>query len=166
MAYQEITGDLIKLANQGQFNVITHGCNCFCVMGAGIAPQMAKAYGCDGFPLEASHFRGNISKLGQIEYHKVKVNEDKDDLWVVNSYTQYGLGTNHNDGTKQPLDYEALTLCLRKINKIFKGLKVGLPQIGAGLAGGDWNVIKQIIETELKDCETTVVIYDKNVIKK
>jgi len=28
----------------------------------------------------------------------------------------------------------------------YKGMKIGLPLIGAGLAGGDWNVIEKIIE--------------------
>ena len=37
-----VDGDLIKLAKQGRFDVIVHGCNCFCQMGAGIAPQMAE----------------------------------------------------------------------------------------------------------------------------
>jgi hypothetical protein len=32
------------------------------------------------------------------------------------------------------LDYEALALCLRKINHTFKGKHVGLPQIGCGIA--------------------------------
>jgi O-acetyl-ADP-ribose deacetylase (regulator of RNase III) len=35
-----VDGDLIKLALKGEFDVIVHGCNCFCQMGAGIAPQM------------------------------------------------------------------------------------------------------------------------------
>ena len=35
----------------------------------------------------------------------------------------------------------------------------GIAAIGAGLAGGDWNRIKAIIQTELKDCDVTVVIY-------
>jgi O-acetyl-ADP-ribose deacetylase (regulator of RNase III) len=36
-----------------------------------------------------------------------------------------------------------------------------MPKIGAGLAGGDWNRIKKIIQTELKDCKVTIVIYNK-----
>ena len=30
-------GDLIEMAVCGDFNLIAHGCNCFCTMGAGIA---------------------------------------------------------------------------------------------------------------------------------
>mgnify|MGYP001795501660 FL=1 len=32
-----IKGDLVKLAIKGEFDLIIHGCNCFCTMGAGIA---------------------------------------------------------------------------------------------------------------------------------
>lgn len=32
-----IKGDLVQLAKQGEFDLIVHGCNCFCTMGKGIA---------------------------------------------------------------------------------------------------------------------------------
>ena len=56
------------------------------------------------------------------------------------------------------LDYDALRLCLRKINFQFKGLRIGLPKIGAGRAGGDYEKIKQIIIEELVDMDITIVI--------
>jgi O-acetyl-ADP-ribose deacetylase (regulator of RNase III) len=133
-------------------------------MRAGIAPQMAKAFGCDKFPLEIGMgARGDYNKLGQIDW---KVNtymgeNGEFDLAVVNSYSQYGFGLNHEGGTARPLDYDALRLCMRKINHKFKGRHVGLPKIGCGLAGGSWEIIKVIIQEELKDCKVTVVIYDK-----
>jgi O-acetyl-ADP-ribose deacetylase (regulator of RNase III) len=171
MRYSEINGDLITLANAGTFEVITHGCNCHCTMGAGIAPQMAKAFRCDTFEMEDEEHKGDINKLGTIDYELLyfsnwdkkfqKYPDDGDQilykLYVVNSYTQYNYGTD-----SRPLDYDALTLCLRKINFTFKGKHIGLPQIGAGLAGGNWNRIQSIIQQELKDCRVTVVIYKKD----
>jgi O-acetyl-ADP-ribose deacetylase (regulator of RNase III) len=166
--YQEIKGDLIELAKQGNFDVIAHGCNCMSHMGAGIAPQMAKAFGANQFEME--QWGPTIEKLGNIDHDtvvlgenaiwslsKCKNNRNEPELTVVNAYTQYHYG--HKFGP--PLDYEALTLCLRKMNLVFKGKRIGLPQIGAGLAGGDWGRIKEIIQRELKDCDVTVVIYDK-----
>jgi O-acetyl-ADP-ribose deacetylase (regulator of RNase III) len=174
--YNEVYGDLIKLAKEGKFAVITHGCNCFCQMGAGIAPQMVESFDCDLFDLEYDEFKGDINKLGQIEYKELKeyiykngqANEWKEFLWdidsakpsgkkliVINSYTQYRYGRGLH------LDYDALVLCLRKINHTFKGKHIGLPQIGCGLAGGDWNRVKEIIKKELKDCKVTVVIFKK-----
>jgi O-acetyl-ADP-ribose deacetylase (regulator of RNase III) len=176
MAYKEVHGDLIQLAHEFMFDVITHGCNCHCTMGAGIAPQMAKAFGCDTFKKESEEYKGDINKLGTIDYEllffsswdqKYERYPDEGDkilhkMYVVNSYSQYNYGANHADGVARPLDYEALTLCLRKINSIFKGQRIGLPQIGAGLAGGNWNRIQAIIQQELKDCDVTVVIYKKS----
>jgi len=186
--YNEIKGDLIELAKEGKFDVIAHGTNCFCTMGSGIAPQMAKAFGCDRFPLELketfhidaddqetyipTNNWGNINKLGQIDYEHIHLNTTtgrilmgyslpKPDSIItftaVNAYTQYDYS--HKNG--KPVDYEAITLCMRKMNHVFKGKHIGLPMISAGLAGGDWERIKTIIQTELKDCDVTIVIYDK-----
>lgn len=162
--YKEIVGNLITLAKQGEFDVIAHGCNCFCTMGAGIAPQMAMAFYCDEFPLEGDEWSGDINKLGQIDWEEFLIDEDKE-LIVVNAYTQYGFGRNHKNGTIAPVDYEAITLCMRKMNHVFQGKHIGLPQIGAGLAGGDWERIKNIIQTELYNCDVTVVIFDQNIKK-
>jgi O-acetyl-ADP-ribose deacetylase (regulator of RNase III) len=176
MKYNEIHGDLIQIAHQFKFDVITHGCNCHCTMGAGIAPQMAKAFGCNTFKMEGHEYKGDINKLGTIDYELLHFSAwdqrfqrypDEGDeilhkMYVVNSYSQYNYGANHADGVARPLDYEALTLCLRKINKIFSGKKIGLPQIGSGLAGGNWNRIQSIIQQELRDCDVTVVIYKKS----
>jgi O-acetyl-ADP-ribose deacetylase (regulator of RNase III) len=175
---RNIYGDLIELAKQGHFDVVTHGCNCFCTMGAGIAPQMARAFGCDRFPMEDPKYRGDINKLGTIDYQSqlitpvmkplkiLGVEVESPDfgghpIIVVNSYTQYRYGANHADGDKRPVDYDAITMCMRKINHLFKGKTIGLPKIGAGLAGGDWEVIKGIILRELKDMEVIIVNYKK-----
>ena len=125
------------------------------IMSAGIAPHMARAFGCDQFPLEDVLTRGDINKLGQIEFKEVAISPERS-VTVVNSYTQYVPTV-----AFKPLDYEALTLCLRKINHRFRGQHIGLPKIGAGLAGGDWERIRVIIQTELKDCDVTVVMLNK-----
>ena len=46
---------------------------------------------------------------------------------------------------------------MRKINHNYRNKRIGLPLIGAGLAGGDWNRIKKIIEKELCDMDVTIV---------
>ena len=172
-----IKGDLIELTLQGKFDVIAHGCNCFCTMGAGIAVAMKETFGCDTFELEDLKCKRDINKLGTIDYEyrttllpATKINVKKMDfVWrqgyhfaVINAYTQYSYGKNHVDGTDKPIDYSAITLCMRKINHMFRGATIGLPKIGAGLAGGDWDLISRIIETELKDLKQVIVVeYDK-----
>lgn len=169
--YKEIQGNLITLAKEGKFDVIAHGCNCFCRMKRGIAPQMAEAFGCDSFPLESKKFEGDINKLGQIDCLLIYDKTLDKQYTVINAYTQYQWGTQ-----LKPFDYEAFTLCMRKINNIFKGKNIGLPQIGSHLAGGIWSEedlsheerenllinfkdIKTIIKDELKDCKITIVIF-------
>jgi len=169
--YSEVEGNIITLALEGKFHVIAHGCNCLSTMGAGLAPQMAKAFGCDKFKMEMSG--PDVNKLGCVDYEtfgisngrvwntRLDENVNKDpEITVVNAYTQYKYGRNRSDGVSRPIDYEALALCMRKMNTVFKGLHIGLPQIGAGLAGGDWNRIKGIIMEELTDCRVTVVIFN------
>ena len=150
--FSTVNGDLIALAQSGQFDAIAHGCNCFCSMGAGIALQMAKAFNADDFSLEDPIHRGDIDKLGRIECHPIPIGEDESVL-VINCYTQFNPGAD--------LDYIALTLCMRKINRCFTGKTIGLPMIGAGIAGGDWEKIEAIIRAELKDCNTVIVKYNK-----
>ena len=160
MKYQEIEGNLITTALEGKFNVIAHGCNCFCLQRAGIAKQMAEIFNTDDLMWEDEKFKGRINKLGMIDYQRIEISSglivDKKEpeegtLTVVNAYTQYRPGKN--------LDCEALILCLRKMNHEFKGKHIGLPQIGCGIAGGDWDIVKEIIKKELKNCDVTIVVY-------
>ena len=153
ITYQK--GDLISLAKQGEFDVVVHGCNCFCRMKRGIAPQMAKAFGCDRFPLEGPKFEGDKAKLGQIEYQRVILSTDKE-LVVVNAYTQFHWNAPSPFGI--PLDYDALRSCFIKVNDAFQGKKVGIPKIGAGLAGGDWQKVESILEEVCGDLGELVVV--------
>lgn len=178
-SYKEVEGNIIHLANESKFDVVVQGNNCFCTQGAGLAPQFVKAFSSDKFQMEAPEHRGDINKLGTIDYERqyyerqgkdnfkwVKYPDDdgrwcKHSMTIVNAYTQYNYGGNHSDGDLRPVDYEAITLVMRKMNKIFKGLEIGLPLIGCGLAGGDWVIVKEIIQKELKDCNITVVKFKK-----
>ena len=188
---KEVEGDLIKLALEGKFDVIAHGCNCFCLQGAGIAKQMSKVFltnvgDYNWYSLESNDYKGDVNKLGQIQdekffvymnehdhnipyNHKVSIMQNYETagkgcnhggeivnnlLYVVNAYTQYQPGAN--------LDYVSLKMCMKKINYVFKGKHVGLPMIGCGIAGGDWEKVKGIIDKELVDCSVTIVKFNNN----
>lgn len=150
--YKEVQGDLIKMANLGEFDVIAHGCNCFNMQGAGIALAMAKSFRTDELKLEKLKFKGSKEKLGTIDMAKRRSLSGKD-LWVVNAYTQYHPG--------KDLRIEALRKCMQEINKTFPGKHIGLPLIGCGIAGGNWKEVSLIIKEELKDMNVTIVIYNK-----
>lgn len=154
-SYKEVEGDLFQLAEMGHFHVVAHQTNCFCLQGAGISGQFALKFDTDNpdiFLLERAFTRGDINKLGQIQYLYNDLLIDKVPS-IVNMYGQYRPGAN--------TDYVALRLCLKKLNYIFKGKKIGLPQIGCGIGGGSWDEVSKIIKEELIDCDVTVVIYNK-----
>jgi O-acetyl-ADP-ribose deacetylase (regulator of RNase III) len=119
-------------------------------MGAGIAKEIKERIP-EACEADQKTLRGDIKKLGN--FVGVRVNG----IIVLNCYTQFRYGKNHEDGNKKPVDYEAITLCLRKINHILPGKSIGLPLIGCGLAGGDWTIVEKIIEKELKDMVVTIV---------
>jgi len=169
--YKEIEGDLIEFSYNGKFDVICQGNNCYNSQGAGIALQFVKHFKTDTFTMERSG-KGDINKLGQIDYELLYFSNwdrrfekyiDEGDkilysLYVVNCYTQYHYGKKFG----VPLDYDAITLCMRKINYKFNGKRIGLPIIGCGLASGDFNIVREIIIKELKDCDVTVVKLKKD----
>ena len=139
-------GDLVRDA--GDFDVIVHGCNCFCTMGAGIAKQIKKAFP-KAYQADQNTICGDQTKLGTITYYQNKKNPI-----VVNAYTQFDFGRSNINA-----DYDAIRQCMKRIKLQFSGMKIGLPKIGAGLAGGDWEIIETIINEELDGEDVTVVLF-------
>ena len=144
-----IKGDLIKLALEGKFDVIVHGCNCFCTMGAGIAKaiksEFPKAYEAD-----CKTEKDSKDKLGTYSYATIEKNENK--ITVINAYTQHDY---KSPGIKA--DYDAIRSVFKKLKSNYSGKRIGYPKIGAGLAGGDWKLISKIIDEELTNEDHTLV---------
>lgn len=159
LAYMK--GDLVTLGKQHVFDVVAHGCNCFCTQRNGVAKHFDANFATANhnlYRLEAQRFRGDINKLGTLEAREFPTVREEDEskmLTVVNLYTQYRFGTD-----QMHADYDAIRLCMRKLNHIFKGKHIGLPKLGSGLAGGDWMIIERIIRQELKDCTVTIVEFE------
>lgn len=143
-----IDGDLVRDAEN--YEVIAHCCNCFCTMGAGIAPQIKHKFP-EAYEADCKTQSGDESKLGTITY-----TENTTPI-VVNLYGQFDY-TGRRSG-KMDLDYDALRSALKAMREKFTGKTFGLPMIGAGLAGGDWNVIEAIIEEEMRGEYVTIVRY-------
>ena len=148
-----IKGDLVQLAKNGEFDVIIHGCNCFCTMGAGIAKTIKDIFP-EAYKADLNTKKGDRSKLGNISW--VKAETKHGSLIIVNGYTQYDW-----KGKGRKADYEAIRNVFIKVKNQFTGLRIGYPAIGAGLAGGDWQKISEIIEEELNDEHHTFVQYQK-----
>jgi len=146
-----IEGDLIELALRGEFDVIIHGCNCFCNMGAGIAATIKYAFP-EAYQADLKTLKGDKAKLGTFSDALVK--RDDYEITIINAYSQY-----HWRGRGVKADYVGMQKIFSEIQKRFSGKRIGYPLIGAGLAGGDWNVISLIIDRELEGEDHTLVKY-------
>ncbi len=144
-----LKGDLIELALAGSFDVIVHGCNCFCTMGAGIAKSIREIFP-EAWEADLATTAGDKAKLGTFTMASVKRNGHE--LTIVNAYTQYGYA-----GPGRLADYDAVRRVFASLKQNFSGRRFGYPKIGAGLAKGDWNMIRNIIDEEL-DGENHVLV--------
>lgn len=176
--FTEIKGNIILEALSGNYDAVCQGVNCFSAQASGLAPQMVKAFGTDKFNMEDDWYKGDINKLGTIDYQTGKVFDGRFEwaksnnifdgcLIIINAYTQFHPGSDAR--------YDALGLCLQKINHIFKGKSILFPLIGCGIGGLIWSKespsvttedylsiskdVKTIIQEELKDCDVTIVHY-------
>lgn len=133
-------GDL--LTNVKDPNVfIAHGCNCRGVMGSGFALQVKMMYPKVYEEYKKTFVKGNL-QLGTIQF----VRQHKDLPCIVNMQTQDGYG---RKGIF--VDYCAVRSCFKEFSILnINKQDLHIPKIGAGLAGGDWNIISGIIEEECK----------------
>ena len=151
---KEVQGNLVEMALNDEFDVIGQGCNCFNTQNSGIAKTI-----CDIWPevyeVDCQTKKGDYNKLGTISICHTKTSSYKP-LDIINCYTQFTYG---RDKDKVYVNYDAIAMCMDKLNRELKGKKLGLPMIGCGLANGDWNIVKNIIETRLVDVDVTVVYF-------
>lgn len=152
---KKIKGDLIELAINGEFDLIIHGCNCFCTMGAGIAKTIRQKFP-EAYKADLKTEKGDKSKLGKISWTKSQIGNGNGELVIVNGYTQFDW-----KGRGRKADYEAIREVFKTVKEVFSGLRIGYPAIGAGLAGGDWKIISEIIKDELNGENHTFVEYQK-----
>jgi O-acetyl-ADP-ribose deacetylase (regulator of RNase III) len=128
-------GDLLQMGADNEFDIILHGCNCFTVMGAGIAAQIAQQFP-DAQMADNETLRGDAGKLGTYTIGM------SGRLVILNCYTQFGISSTGSD----VFEYTAFQRVLDKIAHRFGKWRIGLPLIGMGLAGGDEERILPMIE--------------------
>jgi O-acetyl-ADP-ribose deacetylase (regulator of RNase III) len=146
MITKTIKGNLLDAFDHCDVDVIAHQCNCFCNMGSGIAPQIAKRYP-GAQAVDSATIKGDSDKLGTFTRavipRTVYGYGIKEGI-VYNLYGQYGYGGN-GVNTK----YECLKQAMQKMQQQLKDESnegiIGLPLIGCGLGGGDWEVVSEII---------------------
>ena len=135
-------GNLLDMADRGDFDVIIQGCNCFNAMGAGLAPQIARRYPM-AQDVDNDTVKGSIQKLGNwtMAYNTEDTSHPVQ-FRIINAYTQYSTSRQSED----VFEYAAFELILRKLAHQYGAQRYGLPYIGMGLAGGDKRRILALIE--------------------
>lgn len=146
-------GDILKSGA----DYICHQVNCKGIMGAGLALQIREAYPqlYDEYKNLCNIMGANL--LGQVNVYVTNnlKSDNHINTVIVNMYAQEDYGRN-----KVQTDYEAFESCVRqiinlsKINDVYVSGKpvIAFPyKIGCGLAGGDWNIVEDIIKRNDKD---------------
>ena len=121
-------GNLLDLAEQGAFDIIVQGCNCYNTMGGGIAKEIRERYPM-AYEIDQLTEKGDIMKLGNW------TEAQPGTFLIINAYTQYGFASG---GLKADLfEYTAFDLILQKLLSMHGNKDFGFPYIGMGLAGGN-----------------------------
>ena len=146
MKIQYVDGDLFST----EIEHILHGCNAQGVMGSGVA-KIIKEQFFDAYKFYAEQYDEHGLKLGDVQFVPASGKV------IVNAITQEFYG---RDG-KRYVSYDAVAAVMKTVNQVLKlsgHTRLAMPKIGAGLGGGDWDVIARIIEQELIDIEPVVYV--------
>lgn len=146
-----VKGNLITLALGGHFDIIVHGCNCFCTMEAGIAKTIQQEFP-EALNADMQTTSGDREKLGN--FSSATVTRGGNTITIINGYTQFAY-----HGRQVLADYKAITRLFARLKKTYPGKRFGYPKIGAGLAGGNWTKISEIINRELHGEDHTLVLF-------
>jgi O-acetyl-ADP-ribose deacetylase (regulator of RNase III) len=133
-------GNLLNLAEAGEFDVVVQGCNCFNTMGGGIAREIRERYP-EVADVDQHTERGDYTKLGNWTVGYAWFDKTSDPYIIINAYTQYNMSTGQD-----VFEYTAFALILQKLAHEFPGAGFGFPYIGMGLAGGDKDRILPMLE--------------------
>lgn len=127
-------------------SIIMHGCNAQGVMGSGVAacirlkyPTAYQAY------LRAQEIYG--LNLGDISVDTIA-----HPVTVINAITQEFCGRDN----RRYVSYDAIAKAAEKVNGRFALERIAIPKIGAGLGGGNWQVIESILENHAPDIQWVV----------
>ncbi len=95
--------------------------------------------------------------LGQVQFVPVAP-----DLTVANLIGQHDIARKNQAQATPPVRYDAIREGLGRVRVEAQRhhASVHMPRIGAGLAGGEWPLVEQLIEQELVAHGLNVTVYD------
>lgn len=152
MKFKYIKRDITKETE----GLIIHGVNCQGVMGSGVALAIRKKWPkvYEDYMKVCKIINHPDKLLGRISFVE---NVGSSDLVVVNAFTQRNYG---NDGQKYA-SLDAIKNCFNTL-KLYSPLErytIKMPMIGCGLGGLEWEDVKGVIESELKNHTDVIEVY-------
>lgn len=130
-----VKGDVTKAKE----DVIAHGVNCKGAMGSGVALALLKRWSAVREQYMVKH-QSEGWRLGDIQFVEVSGGKVVANCATQKSYLPRG---------KLHADYEAIQKVMDQLAFYcaYNNKTLAIPKIGAGLAGGDWKIIKKIINS-------------------
>lgn len=131
---------------------IIHQANLYHTFGSGIAAEIKRRFP-EAYDADKLTIYGDKKRLGTFSFAKSK------GITIVNLYSQDGIG-----GKDRRTDYVSMLVGLEAIREwvpaTHKTPVVGIPfKIGCGLANGDWNIVRPIIEGTFSKVPYKVIIF-------
>jgi len=148
-----VTGDLFnyaKLHNNPKPELIylCHIVNNLGVFGSGFVIPLGKMY-----PEAKQRYLDSYNdySLGNCQYVKTQ------GIYVVNMFAQDGISNYAKNKNVKPFQYGYFAECLLDLrDTILPKDEVIMPLVGAGLGGGNWDIIEEIIENILGKSNVTI----------
>ena len=101
-----------------------------------------------------------VSLLSAVLY--VRADDKADDKIIVNCFSQLNYRRKNDTEDTVYTNYAAFSDCMRKIENVLKGTPIAMPYgIGCGLAGGDWDIIYNILCHVFGNEDHMVTLYKK-----
>jgi O-acetyl-ADP-ribose deacetylase (regulator of RNase III) len=153
-----VKGDASQPQGTGN-RIITHCCNNQGYWNAGFVkalsrrwPEAERAYR----RWAETHDEQNPFALGRVQFIRVAPG-----LCVANMIGQAGIRARNSDAPP-PIRYYALQEGFLRVRELAlaHNASVHMPRMGAGLAGGNWERISEIIENQLCNYGISVTVYD------
>lgn len=150
---QVVKGNLFEAFRTGAVHAIAHCVNCQGVMGSGVALQVKNLY-----PTVYQEYVELLQEYKKVEESALGccITSQVREGLVFNLFGQEDYGTNHRQ-----LDYGAFADSLITIGlDLPEGSVVGMPyNIGCDRAGGDWEVVKELVSHFVEKEGIKVIFY-------
>ncbi len=164
-----VKGDLLNATEP----FVAHGVNCLGLMGAGVARSIAAKWPASELKYREYCFKFS-KKPSDLLGRSLATHEKQDNKVLFHLFTQENYGTD-----SRKVNYGAIGRSFSELNNTLKVMRdfdkhmeketkgdpeqigipvVAIPRIGAGLGGGDWALIEEIINGCTPDI--AVVVYD------